>query len=112
MTYLCRFPNCKITSEYELKENMRVNTINDQVGDLVAKSLDEQIWATQFYHCMLNISKKLTYQEIIYLVDIFFRRKTEESVCEKLSICRNTLRRVRGSCIVKMWIELEEVLTL
>lgn len=108
--YLYRFPNCKITSEYELKENMRVNTIHDQVGDLIVKHLDEQIWATEFYYRLLNLSKKLTHQEIIYLVDVFFRRKTEESVYEKLGVCRNTLRRIRGSCIVKMWTELESLL--
>ena len=105
VTYLYRFPNYIINTEYELKENMQVNKIIDQVGDLVSKSLDEQIWATQFYYSLLDISKKLTYQETI-----FFRRKTEESVHEKLAICRNTLRGVRGSCVVKMWTELENLL--
>lgn len=110
VTYLYRFPNFKITGEYELKENMRVNKYYDQVGQSVAKRLDEQHWASQFYYKLLMLSQKLTLEETIYLVDVFFRRKTEESVHEKLGICRNTLRGIRGSCIVKMWTELEPLL--
>ena len=109
VTYLYPFPNYNIASKYELKENMHVNTKKDQVGDFVARRLDEQIWATQFYYCLLNLSKKLTHQEIIYLIDFFCRRKTEESISEKLGICRNTLRGIKGSCIVKIWTELESL---
>ena len=107
--YLNRLPDYKITSCYEVKENMKVRTYKDQIGEYVEKEINAQRWMTNFYHAILNVAKKLTEKEATFLVEIYFRNNTEENVCEKLGYCRNTLRKIRNSCLVKLWIELEPI---
>ena len=105
-----QFPReVSISSNLQLRENMFTNNVTDKVGNLVIKIVDEQIWATKFYYKILEIASKLTHEECVYMIDTFFRRITEENLSEKLGICRNTLKKIKKSCLIKMWANLEDI---
>ena len=77
--------------------------------DLVANNIEKQKWLTKFYKRLESISFKLTNEEIKYLVGTFFKGQSEEVLSENMGICRNTLRKIKKSCLVKMWIEMEDL---
>lgn len=111
--YLYRFPerdNIKTTPNYEIRENMLTKNNTNKVENLVEKRIQDQIWATEFYYRLLELSKKLTDKETVYLLGTFFQSLTEEKISEKLRICRNTLRKVKKSCLLKTLIEIETLI--
>lgn len=113
VTYLYRFPNennITLTPSCEIKENMFIQHPKDKIGELITSQVDRQIWATDFYYRLIDLSLKLTNQEAIYLVNAFFKSQTEDTICEILSICRNTLRGIKKSCLVKTWIEIKSLI--
>jgi len=83
------------------------NQISDPVFKTSVEELESLNWMTNFYNRILIIASKLTIQEATYLVDCFFSNKSEEVTCEKLRICRNTLQKVKKSCLIKTWVELK-----
>lgn len=112
--YFYRFPTnyeIFINNSYDNIKVSSTNSISDPVFSFVSKELDEKAeiakWTNNFYNTILVIASKLTIQEATYLIDCFFSNKSEEITCEKLRICRNTLQKIKKSCIVKSWIELE-----
>lgn len=107
ITYLYQFPSSLTASKFENKEHMLINNPIDTVGISVERKIDKQIWTTQFYYILLKVSSKLTWEEILYMTGTFFRNQTEDTLCEKMLMCRNTLRGIKKSCLVKMWIELK-----
>ncbi len=107
--YLYKFPfNYNITSSSFNVTKVHSGN-NDKTSLAVAKNVDEQIWAYDFYECLVNLSPKLTEQESIYLVDTFFSGISEEIISEKLNICRNTLQNIKKSCIVKTWFAFQDL---
>lgn len=110
--YFCKFSiesNINISQNMELKESCRLNHPSDSVGNLVEKSIDELLWGTEFYNRMLLVAPKLTMQEITYFIDTFFKHKSEEVISEQLGICKNTLLVIKKSCLVKVWIEIQDL---
>ena len=79
--------------------------ISDPVGDYVEKNIDYYTWEENLYYTLLELSKKLKYEEAIYLIDSFFEGKSEEQISEKMLICRMTLQKIKKSCLVKIKIE-------
>lgn len=108
--YLSKFSTSEINQKYELHENMHTRNFVDKVGNEVEKKIENQIWLTNFYNQFLNISSKLTKEEVYYLNETFFHNLSEETICEKMGICRNTLRRIKKSCLVKIWIEIQNII--
>ena len=107
--YLYKFPinNIKITSSYEIHEGTRPKKTTSAIEQLVLSRTDEELWAENFYEAIITVSRKLTLQEAIYLVDSFLGNKSDEFISEKIGICRNTLQKVKKSCLVKIWSELK-----
>ena len=111
MRYLYKCPieqRIKITPSYTENVGKSIGNVSDKVNNLVTKKVDQQIWVEDFYLCIINLSSKLTLQEATYLVDTFFGRKSEDMISEKLGICRNTLQKIKKSCLVKIWFEFQE----
>lgn len=100
--------NYSLSSSMKNLDNIVVsfNRNNDKVSNYVMKQVDLEIWASDFYNSLLSISNKLTYNEAIYFVDTFFCGKTEEFISEKLLICKASLQKIKKSCLVKVYFEL------
>lgn len=97
-------------SNYRVEESFSNKSfIADKMTNLVANSIEKQKWLTKFYKRLESISFKLTNEEIKYLVGTFFKGQSEEVLSENMGICRNTLRKIKKSCLVKMWIEMEDL---
>lgn len=107
--YLCKFPiepTIKITPTYELKEEQKSNSPISKVEQTIMNQIDNQIWIQDFYNAMLTVAIKLTKQEATYLVDSFFKNKSEDFIAEKLQVCKMTLQNIKKSCLIKIWIEI------
>lgn len=97
-------------SNYRVEEShFTKHYVTDKMTDLVANNIEKQKWLTKFYKRLESISFKLTNEEIKYLVGTFFKGQSEEVLSENMGICRNTLRKIKKSCLVKMWIEMEDL---
>lgn len=111
--YFYQFPTeavISVITAVDLEKETSSGYIPDPIFNLVDNDINEKIkiekWVRQFYNIMLTVASKLTSQEVIYLVDCFFCNKSEDATCDKIGICRNTLQKIKKSCIVKTWIEL------
>lgn len=93
-----------------LDQSISITRKNGSIVEKLATiSVDNNIWLADFYNRMMKISSKLTMQEAVYLVDTFFAHRSEEIVSEKLGICRVTLQKIKKSCLVKIWLELQHI---
>ena len=102
--------NDSLGSNYHIEQTYVKNHYSkDQMDNLVASNIEKQKWLTKFYKRLESISFKLTNEEIKYLVGTFFKGQSEEVLSENMGICRNTLRKIKKSCLVKMWIEMEDL---
>lgn len=63
---------------------------------------------TDLFYSLLKINLKLTGDEIIYFKNTFLFNRSEKEVAELVGISMNYIPKIRKSCIVKMWIELEK----
>lgn len=116
-----KFKNIKCSYDFPVDSNFikspsLMNQVNSsslsygsRVEQLVTKSVDNQIWVTNFYLLLLNVAKKLTREESNYLVLTFFVEESEEQISEELSISRSTLQKIKKSCLVKLWFELKKI---
>lgn len=113
--YIYKFPNekyyCSITPNYQLREVMTPRNLESPQSRMVSKDVDKTIWVTKMYYVLMDIvSTKLTHQETIYFIDCLFKNVTEEITMEKLSICKDTLTRLKKSCLIKVWTEMEALI--
>ena len=108
MIYLNQFPLLyKGLSSYELLGNMKTKDFQKTTEDLALKSIEQDSWIKEFKDCLIKLSFKLTLDEATYLVGTFFQHQTEEILSERLNICRNTLRGIKKSCLLKTLLELK-----
>lgn len=114
LIYLYQLPmnfSTSLVISYDKEKVSPTNRISNPVSDIVTKKVDEQSkilqWLVDFYYTMLVAASKLTLQEATYFVECIYRKKSEEAVCERLGICRNTLQKIKNSCLVKVYIELK-----
>lgn len=99
--------NVKLSVNYELREGSRPKGKTSQVETVVLSNTENLLWGTSFYKTILEISKILTREESVYLVDAMFGNKTENFIAEKLGIVRDTLQPRKRSCLAKLWFKLE-----
>ncbi len=71
--------------------------------------VDNKMWLVKFYNSICNLALKMTRAEAQYIVGTFFSNKSEEYVCDNIGICRNTLQKVKKSCLVKTWVEFQNL---
>lgn len=96
----------KYTSSYSYNESKKVQNSSDVISNLIEKEIDNEIFIHDVYNRIINLSSKFTYNEAIYFVDAFFSKKTDEHISEILGISRNTLQKIRKSCLVKTLLSL------
>lgn len=109
--YLYDFPiaeNIKINSNYELHEGGFQKSTVSQVEKAVDQYIDKQLLTTNIYHSIIKLSYKLTNEEVIYLISTFLIHKSEESIAEIVGISKTYLQKIKKSCLVKAWVELEK----
>ncbi len=108
--YLNKFPienNISLTSTYDIKLSASQKSTISQVDNAVTNYLDKQIWVSEVYDSLLILASKLTKSEAGYLIYTFLSYKSEETIAEKLGICKTSLQKIKKSCLVKMYVELE-----
>ena len=109
--YLYKFPisdTIRINPTYESKEICFQKSSQSQIEKAVEKYVDKQILTTEIYNSILDVSNRLTNSECAYLINTFLQHKSEESIAEIIGISKTYLQRIKKSCIVKMWTELEK----
>lgn len=124
ITYLVtKFKDAMFVYNFPIESSININSatgininsknLADKVGDMVANHVDKQLWVSQLYYTLLEAAPKLNKNEAIYFVDSFFKKISEERIAETLMMSRVTLRnKVKKSCIIKLWIELEPLFKL
>lgn len=117
MDYMQRFNDLKYlytsSKDYSLKsvsytnENKTKNKSNKSVvEEFVSKKVDNEKFVEKVYNHLISLSHKLNFDEQKYFVETFFKNESEESISEKLGICRKTLQNIKKSCLVKMYLEI------
>ncbi len=108
---------CRIDETYSLQSNqLRIDKVGktplnpNKLLNIVGKKIDDEQFIKTMYHCILNISTKLTYQEAMYFIQCFFCDTTEESISEILSISRTKLQKIKKSCLVKIYLEVDDLI--
>jgi len=110
--YLYKYPNEKynvpITSNLQPREVTAPRKLSSQQEDIIDPNINRQIWATKMYYSLMDsLTTKLTRQECIYFIDCYFRKTCEDDIAEKLSMCKDTLQKIKKSCLIKVWTEIE-----
>ena len=109
--YLYEFPkdaNIKITPTYELREGFTQRSTTSQVENAVSRYVDKQLLTTDIYTSIIKTSYKLTGAEVVYLINTFLVHKSEENIAEIIGISKTYLQKIKKSCLVKLWVELEK----
>ena len=58
--------------------------------------------ADKFYIELSNALRTLCREELIYFKNAYYNRIKEELICDLLNMSRDSLRRVKESCIIKV----------
>lgn len=109
--YLYDFPleeNIKITSSSIEHEVSIQRNNSSKVEEAIEKNFDKKVLTTDIYNSILKVSYKFTDDEVIYLINTFFTYKSEEDIAELIGISKSYLQKIKKSCLVKMWTELEQ----
>ena len=109
--YLYHFPpaeNIKVSNNYDINESSFQRSAISQVENAVERYVDKQILTTKIYQSLLVVSSKLTNDEATYLINTFMAHKSEDDIADIIGISKTYLQKVKKSCIVKMWVELEQ----
>ena len=110
--YIYKYPEEKyytsITPDYTAREIIPTANKGSKHSKKIDIVSDNQLWVEKLYYSLMDtITTKLTKQEAVYLIDCFFKNIGEEEIADKLSICKVTLQRIKKSCLVKVWVEME-----
>ena len=95
---------CDISSNVFGIEVIQNNAISDKVSKTINEKVDAQIWATDFYNVIIDLSNKLTNSERVYFVRSLLSDYSEESISNELNISRNSLQKIKKSTLVKIYI--------
>lgn len=109
--YLYDFPledSISISPTYEYKEGFTQRSTVSQIENAVQRYIDKKIETTNIYNSLIKVSYKLTSDECLYLINTFLTHKSEEDIAEIIGISRTYLQKIKNSCIVKMWVDLEQ----
>ena len=110
--YIYQYPNekynCPITTNYQPREVMAPRNLESQQSRIITREVDKTIWINQLYYSLMEkVTTKLTIEETVYLIDSYFKKFSEESIADNLSICKKTLQKIKKSCLIKVWVEME-----
>ena len=108
--YLYDFPvedSITYNSSYGLQERFTQRLTVSKVENAVERDLDKKILATDIYNKILKLSYKLTVSEGDYLINTFIHHISEEKIAEIIGISKTYLQKIKKSCIIKMWVDLQ-----
>ena len=108
--YLYDFPvedSITYNSSYGLQERFTQRLTVSKVENAVESNLDKKILTTDIYNKILKLSYKLTVSEGDYLINTFIHHISEEKIAEIIGISKTYLQKIKKSCIIKMWVELQ-----
>lgn len=105
--YLRPEENIKLTSSYEANAS-RTTTSNfksttERAVDTYIDMLSKE---NEVCNKLLVLADKLTLEEGIYFVYAFFYKETEDDISNILNISRTSLQKIKKSCLIKAWFEL------
>lgn len=106
--YVCRFSiedTISITPSYEEKIGFIPKKISNKTEDAILGYLNNKHFVARFYDSLVDLSKKITKREAVYLVGAFFNGKSEEKIAEMIGISKTSLQPIKKSCLVKMIIQ-------
>lgn len=94
-----------ISPSYEFKEGFIPRGVSKPTENVALRIVMAQKYVNNFYYTMLKISQIINPSEAIYLVEGLFGKKSEEKIAESLNISPTSLRKIKKSCLFKMWLE-------
>lgn len=94
------------STSYSEAKNIKSKTTKSAVEEFVDKKVDTEKLVEEVYNHLISLSHKLNLDEQKYFIETFFKNGSEESISEKLGICRKTLQNIKKSCLVKMYLEI------
>lgn len=100
----------KIISNYDFGSVINSYIKSDKTAVLACNIIDSTALLNEISNAMINLSNKLTIEEAVYFVNEFFGNLSETKIADNLRICRNTLQKIKKSCLVKTWFELKPYL--
>ena len=106
--YVYRFSiedTISITPSYEEKIGFIPKKISNKTEEAILGYLNNKYFVVKFYESLIDLSKKLTYREAVYLVGSFFNGNSEEKIADTLGISKTSLQPIKKSCLVKMIIQ-------
>ena len=109
--YLYEFPldsSIKLTPTYSFDGSCHQLSNVSQVEQIIEKHIDKQLLTTNIYFSIIKVSYKLSNEEVIYLINTFFTHKSEEDIANIIGISKTYLQKIKKSCLVKMWVDLEK----
>ncbi len=109
--YLYDFPveeNISISPTYEVHASSSQRSTASQVENAVSRYLDKKIYTTDVYNSLIKVSYKLTDDEAVYMTNTFFTHIAEERIAEIIGISKTYLQKIKKSCLIKLWVELEK----
>ena len=92
----------KITQSFEVHYECFTNHVSDRIGDWVANKIDNENEVDQFYYELSKAMDTLCREELIYFKNAYYNRIKEELICDLLNMSRDSLRRIKESCIIKI----------
>lgn len=92
----------KITQSFEIRYESFTSHISNPTETYIQRKLDLEKEINDFYEELANAMKTLCREELIYFKNTYYNRITEESICDILNMSRDSLRRIKESCIVKI----------
>ena len=109
--YLYEFPigdTIRVTPTYERDESFHQRNNVSQVEKAIERKIDKQLLTTDIYNSIIKVSYKLMDSEVVYLINTFLTRKSEEDIAELIGISKTYLQKIKKSCLVKMWTDLKQ----
>lgn len=92
----------QITPNYEVRLEFSSHYVSNPTENYVQKKLDAMQEIEEFYLEMSKALSILCKEELIYFKGTYYNRMKEEKICDILNISRDSLRRIKESCIVKI----------
>ena len=109
--YLYEFPldsSIKLTPSYTLDEACHQLSNVSQVEQIIENHIDKQLLTTNIYNSIIKVSYKLSNEEVIYFINTFISRKSEEDIANIIGISKTYLQKIKKSCLIKMWVDLKQ----
>ena len=91
-----------ITTNYEVRYESNSDMVGDKVGNFVQRKVDLEIEIKEFYDKLAESLKMLNSKELLYFKQSYLNKLTEEAIAELLNISRESLKRIKESCIIKI----------